>query len=112
MKIKGDKSKVGGRELSVDDFKLKKVLGKGSFGKVRRDRAPRARDAPTNAAQVMLVTLKTDPDGKLLAMKTLRKAALIKRNQLVRPRRPATGARPPRRPPVRFETADASSRLP
>lgn len=37
MKIKGDKSKVGGRELSVDDFKLKKVLGKGSFGKVRRD---------------------------------------------------------------------------
>jgi hypothetical protein len=31
----------------------------------------------------MLVTLKTDPAQKLLAMKTLRKAALIKRNQLV-----------------------------
>ena len=48
----------------MDDFKLKKVLGKGSFGKV------------------MLVTLKTDPAQKLMAMKTLRKAALIKRNQL------------------------------
>jgi len=48
----------------MDDFKLKKVLGKGSFGKV------------------MLVTLKSDPTQTLMAMKTLRKAALIKRNQL------------------------------
>ena len=35
----------------------------------------------------MLVTLKNDPEQKLLAMKTLRKAALIKRNQLARPGR-------------------------
>jgi serum/glucocorticoid-regulated kinase 2 len=40
------------------------VLGKGSFGKV------------------MLVKKKDDTSGTLYAMKTLRKAALVKRNQL------------------------------
>jgi serum/glucocorticoid-regulated kinase 2 len=40
------------------------VLGKGSFGKV------------------MLVKKKDDPSGTLYALKTLRKAALVKRNQL------------------------------
>lgn len=40
------------------------MLGKGSFGKV------------------MLVKKKDDPTGTLYAMKTLRKAALVKRNQL------------------------------
>ena len=51
-------------KLSVEDFDLLKVLGKGSFGKV------------------MLVKKKDDPTSTLYAMKTLRKAALIKRNQL------------------------------
>jgi serine/threonine protein kinase len=40
------------------------VLGKGSFGKV------------------MLVKKRDDPSGTLYAMKTLRKAALLKRNQI------------------------------
>jgi serine/threonine protein kinase len=54
---------IGGLEkITVDDFDLLKVLGKGSFGKV------------------MLVRKKDT--GKIHAMKTLRKAALIKRNQL------------------------------
>jgi serine/threonine protein kinase len=44
--------------------KIIQVLGKGSFGKV------------------MLVKKKDDATGTLYAMKTLRKAALIKRNQL------------------------------
>jgi len=52
------------KRLTVEDFDLLKVLGKGGFGKV------------------MLVKLKTDPEGELLAMKSLRKAALIKRKQL------------------------------
>jgi len=50
--------------LSVDDFDLLKVLGKGSYGKV------------------MLCKKKDDPSATLYAMKTLRKAALIKRGQL------------------------------
>jgi len=50
------------RPLSVEDFELLKVLGKGSFGKV------------------MLVKKKNS--GELYAMKTLRKQALVKRNQL------------------------------
>ena len=54
----------GGNKLTIDDFDLLKVLGKGSFGKV------------------MLVKKKGDPSNELLAMKTLRKAALVKRNQL------------------------------
>jgi serum/glucocorticoid-regulated kinase 2 len=44
-------------------LRLLQVLGKGSFGKV------------------MMVRKKDD--GKIFAMKTLRKAALIKRNQLL-----------------------------
>jgi serine/threonine protein kinase len=50
--------------LTIDDFELLKVLGKGSFGKV------------------MLVKKKDDPSENLYALKTLRKAALVKRNQL------------------------------
>ena len=51
-------------KLTIDDFELLKVLGKGSFGKV------------------MLVRKKNEKDNTLYAMKTLRKAALVKRNQL------------------------------
>lgn len=51
-------------KLTINDFDLLKVLGKGSFGKV------------------MLVKKKDDSTGTLYAMKTLRKAALVKRNQL------------------------------
>lgn len=50
--------------LTIDDFELLKVLGKGSFGKV------------------MLVRKKDDASATLYAMKTLRKAAILKRNQL------------------------------
>jgi len=53
----------GSHRVAVEDFDLIKVLGKGSFGKV------------------MLVRRKTT--SVLYAMKTLRKAQLIKRNQLV-----------------------------
>lgn len=52
------------KALSIDDFQLLKVLGKGSFGKV------------------MLVRKIDDSSGRLFAMKTLRKAALLKRNQV------------------------------
>lgn len=52
------------QKLKIDDFDLLKVLGKGSFGKV------------------MLVKKKDDKMGTLYALKTLRKAALVKRNQL------------------------------
>jgi len=51
-------------KLSITDFDLLKVLGKGSFGKV------------------MLVKKKDDTSGTLYAMKTLRKQQLVKRNQL------------------------------
>eukprot|EP01035_Chromulina_nebulosa_P017413 gene17413-22962_t len=50
-------------KLSINDFDLLKVLGKGSFGKV------------------MLVKKKDDISMTLYALKTLRKAALVKRNQ-------------------------------
>lgn len=59
----GDYSKFNNK-LSVGDFDLLKVLGKGSFGKV------------------MLVKKKDDSSGKLYAMKTLRKATLVQRNQV------------------------------
>lgn len=52
------------QKLNIEDFDLLKVLGKGSFGKV------------------MLVKKKDDAKGVLYALKTLRKAALVKRNQL------------------------------
>ena len=49
---------------TADDFDLKVVLGRGAFGKV------------------MLCTKKDDATQTLYAMKTLRKEALLKRNQL------------------------------
>ncbi|KDO30178.1 AGC protein kinase [Saprolegnia parasitica CBS 223.65] len=49
-------------KVTIEDFDLLKVLGKGSFGKV-------------------MMVRKKDTQ-KIYAMKTLRKAALIKRNQL------------------------------
>lgn len=55
-------SHVGGKAVSIKDFDLLKVLGKGSFGKV------------------MLVRFKGSRE--LHAMKTLRKEALIRRSQL------------------------------
>lgn len=51
-------------KVTIEDFDLLKVLGKGSFGKV------------------MMVRKKDTK--KIYAMKTLRKAALIKRNQVWR----------------------------
>lgn len=50
-------------KVSVEDFDLLKVLGKGSFGKV-------------------MMVRKRDTKN-IYAMKTLRKAALVKRNQLI-----------------------------
>ncbi|KAG9412769.1 hypothetical protein AC1031_015668 [Aphanomyces cochlioides] len=58
-----DGSTVVQAKVSIEDFDLLKVLGKGSFGKV------------------MMVRKKDNQ--KIYAMKTLRKAALIKRNQLL-----------------------------
>lgn len=49
-------------KVNVEDFDLLKVLGKGSFGKV-------------------MMVRKKDTQA-IYAMKTLRKAALIKRNQV------------------------------
>jgi serine/threonine protein kinase len=60
--ISPELSQQNNKPLTVEDFELLKVLGKGSFGKV------------------MLVRYRGD--GQLYAMKTLRKAALVKRNQL------------------------------
>jgi len=51
-------------KLTIDNFNLIKVLGKGAFGKV------------------MLVTKKDDPTETLYAMKSLKKADLVKRNQV------------------------------
>lgn len=56
-------SQSGSNKVSIEDFDLLKVLGKGSFGKV-------------------MMVRKKDND-KIYAMKTLRKQALIKRNQLL-----------------------------
>lgn len=53
-------------KVNVEDFDLLKVLGKGSFGKVMM---VRKKDTKT-----------------IYAMKTLRKAALVKRNQLLHTR--------------------------
>lgn len=50
-------------KVNVEDFDLLKVLGKGSFGKVMMVRKKDTR--------------------KIYAMKTLRKQALVKRNQLL-----------------------------
>ena len=43
VNIQGGKNRCGDRDLTMDDFKLKKVLGKGSFGKVSRRFRERAR---------------------------------------------------------------------
>jgi len=49
-------------KMSIDDFSIKKVIGKGSYGKV-------------------LLVVKND-DKKVYAMKVLKKKNMIKRNQV------------------------------
>lgn len=55
---------VPGKKISLDDFKLLKVIGRGSFGKV--------------------YLVRKKDDGKPYAMKILRKDQLIKKNLLVK----------------------------
>ena len=50
------------KKLSVNDFSTIKVIGKGSYGKV--------------------LLVKKNDDGKIYAMKVLKKKAMIKRNQV------------------------------
>jgi len=54
----------GDAKLTMDDFSILKVLGKGAFGKV------------------MLVKKKDDKRNTLYALKTLRKAEIVKRGQI------------------------------
>lgn len=56
-------SKIHGQEVTVDDFNLIKVIGRGSFGKV------------------LLVEKKQNP-GAVYAMKSLRKDAIIEKQQI------------------------------
>eukprot|EP00615_Pteridomonas_danica_P008444 CAMPEP_0114341400 /NCGR_PEP_ID=MMETSP0101-20121206/9023_1 /TAXON_ID=38822 ORGANISM="Pteridomonas danica, Strain PT" /NCGR_SAMPLE_ID=MMETSP0101 /ASSEMBLY_ACC=CAM_ASM_000211 /LENGTH=391 /DNA_ID=CAMNT_0001474993 /DNA_START=12 /DNA_END=1187 /DNA_ORIENTATION=- len=61
-----DDASFGGKPLTVEDFNLIKVLGRGAFGKV------------------MLCRKKDEgPEGELYAMKTLKKQVLVQRNQLI-----------------------------
>lgn len=53
-----------GKAIEVSDFQLLKVLGKGAYGKV------------------MLCRLKQDAETELYAMKTMRKATLLERDQI------------------------------
>lgn len=55
---------VPGKKISLDDFKLLKVIGRGSFGKV--------------------YLVRKKDDGLPYAMKILRKDQLIKKNLLVK----------------------------
>ena len=50
------------KDLGVDDFTILKVVGRGSFGKV--------------------YMVKRKADGKIYAMKTLKKDFIIKTNQV------------------------------
>lgn len=54
--------KVPGKKLTVNDFTIVKVIGKGSYGKV--------------------LLVKKNDDDKIYAMKVLKKEAMLKRNQV------------------------------
>ena len=58
-------TRQGNRAVTVDDFELLRVIGKGSFGKVFMVRKRDGRDA-----------------GAVYAMKALRKEVLLRRNQI------------------------------
>eukprot|EP01062_Namystynia_karyoxenos_P070478 TRINITY_DN65856_c0_g1_i1.p1 TRINITY_DN65856_c0_g1~~TRINITY_DN65856_c0_g1_i1.p1 ORF type:complete len:530 (+),score=189.63 TRINITY_DN65856_c0_g1_i1:101-1690(+) len=60
----GQKPELHKRPVTIEDFELLKVIGKGAFGEVR------------------LCRKRDDPDGKMLAMKKLRKDEMLKRNQI------------------------------
>jgi len=55
-------NRISNDKMTIDDFAIKKVIGKGSYGKV-------------------LLVIKND-DKKIYAMKVLKKKNMIKRNQV------------------------------
>ena len=64
------------QRMTIDDFDLLKVIGRGSFGKVMLVReCRRGGSGKGNGSH-------TGGVGKLYALKSLRKAALVKRNQI------------------------------
>jgi len=66
--VDAELAKYSCQSITVENFELLKVLGKGSYGKV------------------MLCKKRGDPSSPLYAMKTLRKAALAKRGQVAHTR--------------------------
>ena len=61
QKIKTDEKNYSSQEISIDDFKIIKVIGRGSFGKV--------------------YAVSKKSDGKIYAMKTLKKDMILRKGQ-------------------------------
>ena len=68
------------RKLGPSDFTILSLVGQGAFGKVRAPRRPPALGAaPEKCAQVFQVQKRDD--GRVLAMKVMRKAHVVEKNQ-------------------------------
>ena len=78
------------QRMTIDDFELLKVIGRGSFGKVMLVRECRRRGSSSKGSISSKGGRSGDSGssgrgkggGKLYALKSLRKAALVKRNQI------------------------------
>jgi p70 ribosomal S6 kinase len=67
------------RKLGPSDFTILSLVGQGAFGKVRAPRPPALGAAPEKCAQVFQVQKRDD--GRVLAMKVMRKAHVVEKNQ-------------------------------
>ena len=69
------------QRLTPDDFEILSLVGQGAFGKARSLRTPRPAAAHASLLSRQVFSVKKRSNGRVFAMKVMRKAHVVEKNQ-------------------------------